>query len=79
MVDQPNVDAPSPRAVTLARIWLLVLGCAWFLAGFFVGGTTGGWVTFVGDHRLVPVSVLHFAITGCARKRLAVFFSSFGP
>jgi hypothetical protein len=33
MVNQPNANAPLPRAVTVARIWLLVLGCAWFLAG----------------------------------------------
>ena len=77
MVDPPNVDAPSPRAVTLARIWLLVLGCAWFLAGFFVGGTTGGsrWWGII----LVAVGVLHFAVARYAKKRLAVFFSSFGP
>ena len=77
MVDQPSIDAPSPRAVTLARIWLRVLGCAWFLAGFFVGGTTGG--SHAWGIILVGVGVLHFAVARYAKKRLAVFFSSSGP
>lgn len=76
MVDQRNADTPLPHAVTLARIWLLVLGCAWFLAGFFVGTTAGGsrWWAIA----LVAVGILHFAVARYARTRLAVFFSSDG-
>ena len=77
MANQPEVDAPLPRAVVLARIWLLVLGCAWFLAGFLVGTTTGGsrWWGII----LVAVGILHFAVARYARARPAVFFSLFGP
>jgi membrane protein insertase Oxa1/YidC/SpoIIIJ len=77
MVDHPKGDAPLPRAVTLARIWLLALGCAWFLAGFYVGTTPDGsrWWGII----LVAVGILHFAVARYARTRLAVFFSSFGP
>jgi len=77
MVNQRNVNAPSPRAVALARIWLLALGCSWFLAGFFVGTTAGGsrWWGIA----LVAVGILHFAVARYARTRLAVFFSSLGP
>jgi hypothetical protein len=77
MANQRNVDAPRPRAVTLARVWLLVLGCAWFLAGSLVGTAAGG------SRRLaivlVGVGILHFAAARYARTRLAAFFSSFGP
>ncbi len=75
MVNQPNVDTPSPRAVTLARIWFLVLGFAWLLGGFLVGGTTGGshWSGLI----LVAVGALHFTAARFARK-LAVLVSSFG-
>jgi hypothetical protein len=77
MVKQRNVDAPPPRAVTMARVWLLVLGCAWFAAGFLVGTATGGsrWLGIA----LVAVGILHFAVARYARTRLAVFFSSLGP
>lgn len=77
MVNEPKVDAPAPRAVTLARVWLLVLGCAWFVAGFVVGRTPGAsrWFAIV----LVAVGILHFAAARYARTRLASFFSSFGP
>jgi hypothetical protein len=66
-----------PRSVTLARTWLLILGCAWFLAGFVVAGTPGGsrWLGMI----LVAVGILHFAVARLARTRLAGFFSSFGP
>jgi hypothetical protein len=76
MVNQPNVDTPSPRAVTLARIWLLVLGFAWVLAGLSVGSTVGGshWSGLI----LVAVGALHFTAARFARK-LAVLASSFGP
>ena len=76
MVNQPNVDTPSPRAVTLARIWLLVLGFAWLLAGFSVGGTLGGshWRGLI----LVAVGALHFTAARFARK-LVVLVSAFGP
>jgi hypothetical protein len=77
MANQRNVTAPSPRAVRLARVWLLVLGCAWTLAGFLVGTRTGGshWLGIA----LVAVGLLHFAVARYARARLAVFFSSFDP
>jgi len=77
MANQPEVDAPLPRAVMLARIWLLVLGCAWVLAGFFVGTTTGGsrWWGII----VVAVGILHFAVARYARARPAVFLSLFGP
>jgi hypothetical protein len=77
MVNQRNVDAPLPRAVTLARIWLLILGCAWLFAGFFVGTTAGGsrWWGLA----LVAVGILHFAVARYARARLAVFLSLLGP
>ena len=77
MANQPKLDAPLPHGVMLARIWLLVLGCAWFLAGFFVGTTAGGsrWWGII----LVAVGILHFAVARYARARLAVFFSLFGP
>ncbi len=76
MVNQPNVDTPSPRAVTLARIWLLILGFAWVLAGLSVGGALGGsrWWGLA----LVAVGALHFTAARFARK-LAVWVSSFGP
>ena len=76
MVNQRNVDAPPPRSVTLARVWLLVLGCAWFLAGFLVGTAEGGsrWLGIV----LVAVGIFHFAVARYARTRLAVFLSSLG-
>ena len=68
MVNQPSADTPLPRAVKMARVWLLVLGCAWFLAGFLVGATTGGshWLGIV----LVAVGILHFAVARYARARL---------
>ena len=77
MAKQPEVDAPLPRAVMLARIWLLALGCAWVLAGFFVGTTASGsrWWGII----LVAVGILHFAVARYARARPAVFASLFGP
>jgi hypothetical protein len=71
--EREHVYTPPPRAMTLVRIWLLVLGCAWLLAGFFVGSGTGGshWWGIV----LVAVGVLHFAAARYATKRLAMFFS----
>jgi hypothetical protein len=77
MDKQPGAGAPLPRTVTLARIWLLVLGCAWFLGGFFVGGASGGsrWWGIL----LVAVGIVHFAVARLARTRLAAFFSSLGP
>jgi len=73
MVNQRNANAPLPHAATLARVWLLALGCAWFLAGFFVG-TAGGsrWWGIA----LVAVGILHLAVARYARTRLAAFFSS---
>ena len=76
MVNQPNVHTPSPQAVMVARIWLLVLGFAWILAGLFVGGTTGGshWWGLI----LVAVGALHFTAARFARK-LTALVSSLGP
>ncbi len=67
--DKRRVDAPSPGAVTLARIWLLALGCAWFLAGLFVGTSGGsrGW-----GIALVAVGILHFAAARYVSRRVAV-------
>ena len=65
MNNKPDVDSPLPRTVKLARIWLLVLGCAWFLAGFVVGGESRGWGIV-----LVAVGLLHFAAARYARRRL---------
>jgi len=60
---------PANKQLTLARIWLLALGCAWFLAGVFVGTTAGGsrWWGIA----LVAVGVFHFAAARYARMRLA--------
>jgi hypothetical protein len=76
MVNKPGANSAPPRAATVARIWLLTLGCAWFLAGFFVGTSGGsrGWGIF-----LVAVGILHFAAARYARTRLAAFFSSLDP
>jgi hypothetical protein len=54
--------------MTLVRVWLLVMGCAWFLAGFLVGskGESHGWGIF-----LVAVGVVHFAAARYARRWLA--------
>ena len=76
MVNQPNVGTPVPHAVTVARIWLLVLGCAWFVAGFFVGTTGGSRWWGLG---LVAVGLVHFAVARYLRTRGAAFFSSRGP
>ena len=75
MVNQRNAGAPLPRTVTLARVWLLVLGCAWFLAGFLVGTTGRSRWLAIG---LVAVGILHFAVARYAGTRRAVFFSSSG-
>jgi hypothetical protein len=77
MVNKPDIDARLPRAVMLARIWLLLLGCAWLFAGFFVATAAGGsrgW-----GLALIAVGVLHFAVARYARARLAVFLSLLGP
>jgi hypothetical protein len=78
MAHQPNPNAPLPRAVAVARIWLLVLGCAWFLGGFLVGSSTAGgsrWWAML----LVVVGLVHFAIARYAKRRPALFLSLFGP
>jgi hypothetical protein len=78
MVNQPNTNAPLPRAVTVARIWLLVLGCAWFLAGFVVGSGTADGSRWWGM-LLVAVGLVHFAVARYVKSRPALFLALFGP
>jgi hypothetical protein len=76
--NQPKVRTPLPRAVTVARIWLLVLGCAWFLAGFLVGSGSAGGSRWWGI-LLVAVGLVHFAVARYASRRPALFMAMFGP
>jgi hypothetical protein len=78
VVSQPDVEGPSPRAVALARFWLIVLGCIWLVLGVAVGMTMRSeswWLWLI----VIAVAALHFIAARYARNRVAVFFALFGP
>jgi hypothetical protein len=73
-----EIRGPSPRAVKMARVWLLLLGVMWLLVGL-VSGTIGGSEFWGWPLVLIGFGIVHFFVALYASARIAVFFALIGP
>ena len=71
-----NVEGPSPRAVVLARFWLIAMGCLWIVGGVAAAAVTSNeWLAVAA----VAIGAVHILIAQFASQRVIVFFAIFGP
>ena len=70
-----NVEGPSPRAVALARFWLIAMGYLWIVGGVAAAVTSNEWLALAA----VAIGVVHILIAQFASRRVIVFFAIFGP
>lgn len=70
-------NGPSPRAVLLARGLLVLLGCAWVVAGvavLWLFDDSSHWMAYLA----LASAIAHFLVARFAGPRVAVFLAVFG-